>query len=154
MSIHECMLPPRTRTVHRQSQGMERAQHSKPCHRHGQALQLQPGISLGTYRPHGVSEGKPDKPRKKLLGKSCLTSIYFTLCCTAISELPALGQAWDKPGLPESFQGQEKKSPRHEPVPKRAWWCSSAVVWGCQISGHRETPFSTGPHTYSHTPLG
>lgn len=89
---------------------------------------------------------------EKVVRQSFLTCIYLTYCI-AISKLPLLGQTWDKPGLSKTFHWQEGSLLGMNPFPNKLDGAPllvlGAAVWGCQISGCRETPFSTGPHTLS-----
>lgn len=90
---------------------------------------------------------------KKFSGKSFLINIYLTYYCIAISKLPLLGQAWDKPGLSKTFHWQEGSLLGRSLFPNEPDGAHllvlGAVVWDCQISRCRKIPFSTGPHTLS-----
>lgn len=151
MSTHKCTPPPYTRKLLCRKNEMERAEHSKPHHRHGWVLEQQTAISLGTCHPHGLRWGKPEKP-----GKSCQAKFshmhLFNLLHSHL-KIAILGQTWDKPGLSKTFHWQEGSLLGMSPLPNKLDGAPllvlGAAVWGCPISGCRETPFSTGPHTLS-----
>lgn len=90
---------------------------------------------------------------EKAVGQKFSHKHFFNFYCTAISKLPHLGQAWDKSGLSKTFHGQEESLLGMSPFPNKLDGAHllvlGAVVWGFQIPGCRETPFSTGPHTLS-----
>lgn len=104
-------------------------EHSKPCHRH---------ISLGTYHTHiDWAKGSLRSLRKScqakfLSGKIFVTNIYFASYCTASSELPYLGKAGDKPGLPQTFNEGEKsrKVKAHSQTSLMVLTCWS---WSCCV---------------------
>lgn len=88
---------------------MERAEHSKPYHEHGAADTYFPGHLPPTWTG----------TREKVVGESFLIRIYLTSYCIAISKLPLIGQAWDKPGLSETFHWHEWSVLGMSPFPNK-----------------------------------
>lgn len=99
---------------------------------------------------------------EKLSGKSFLTSICLISYCIAISKLPHLGEAWDKPSLSKTFHWQEGSLLGMSPLPNKPDGSHLLVLellFGAVRSQRAEKPLSQQVHTHSvlsycHTQLG
>lgn len=150
MFTHKCTPPPYTRKLLCQSLEWKEPHHG---HGHGWALGAADSHFSGHLPPAWIEIREAWEAWKKFSGKSFLTNIHLTSYCIAILKLSLLGQAWDKPGLSKTFHWQEGSLLGTSPFPKKPGDAHllvlGAAVWGCQTSGCREIPFSTGPHTLS-----
>lgn len=129
MSTHKCTPPPYTRKLLCRKNKMERAEHSKPHHRHGWVLEQQTAISLGTCHPHGLRWGKPEKPGKSCQAKFSHMHLFNLLHShLKIATLRTdMRQTWSVKDFPLTGG----KSLGHESIAKQAWWCSPAGLGSC-----------------------